>query len=114
MKPFNLGIRKMYQRFKNLAAATGDPVRLTKVNAIDTVVTDKIAALSVGVIWPTYAEFIEAGERSELAINKSHKIVLRSMGRILNYGRARCQEMVNRLLPFVTGYNPNTDPDWPT
>lgn len=34
--------------------------------------------------------------------------------RIWRHGRKRCQEMLNRPLPYVVAYDPATDPDWPS
>lgn len=89
---------------------SGDPVRLTKCNAIDAQARSRIAAVAVGTVVPTREQIVayyrgDGGRKMPAELSIAADIGM--------YGRNRCREMVNRPLPYVTSYNPNTDPDWP-
>lgn len=103
----------MYDRFKIEAAATGEPARLTKINNIDSKAKELILAKSGSRIYPTYAEMLARSKQLLSVLDDGEFLVIKGCGEIRRYGRDRCREMVNRPLPFVTNYNPNTDPDWP-
>lgn len=99
----------MYRALIKEAEATGDPVRATKCRAIRREARERIV-----INCPVSELLSEAEILAIIASFKFLKIrcVIRASA-IEKYGRLECRKMIDRPLPFVVAYDPDTDPVWP-
>lgn len=99
----------MYRIIIAEADATGQPARGTKCRGIRRQARIHIADTCPPAEIPTEAQI--------LALLRSFKpfrigCIIRATA-IEKYGRTQCRDMIDRSLPYVVAYDPDTDPVWP-
>jgi len=99
----------MYRVLIQEAEATGDPVRATKCRGIR-----REARAHIVTNCPTDEIPTEAQLESIVSSFRPLRVgCFRRISAIEKYGRGECRDMINRSLPYVVAYDPETDPVWP-